>query len=161
MRERNIEGRVKVKIELDDSLQEEEVIIRCRTLDESIQKLQRVIVEASTQEQKFEFLKGEKQYYVNLTEILFFETNEAGVSAHTVDEIYQVRFKLYELENILPRNFMRVAKSTILNIDLVYSITKNLTASSCVEFLHTHKQVYVSRYYYKQLKERLEEKRMR
>ena len=88
MRERNIEGRVKVKIELDDSLQEEEVIIRCRTLDESIQKLQRVIVEASTQEQKFEFLKGEKQYYVNLTEILFFETNEAGVSAHTVDEIY-------------------------------------------------------------------------
>lgn len=54
---------------------------------------------------------------------------------------------------------MRVSKSTILNLNHIYSITKNLTASSIVEFINTHKQVYISRYYYKPLKCRLEEKR--
>lgn len=54
---------------------------------------------------------------------------------------------------------MRVSKSTILNINHIYSITRNLTSSSIVEFQNTHKQVYVSRHYYKPLKFKLLEKR--
>lgn len=65
----------------------------------------------------------------------------------------------YELEEFLPRYFMRISKSTILNTNKVYSIQRNLTASSVIEFQNTHKQIYVSRYYYKPLKNKLEEKR--
>ncbi|MEG0578156.1 MAG: LytTR family DNA-binding domain-containing protein, partial [Bacilli bacterium] len=69
-------------------------------------------------------------------------------SAHTIDNAYQVKYKLYELEEILTNNFMRVSKSTIVNIDYIYSIERNITSSSIVEFQNTHKKVYVSRYYY-------------
>ena len=54
---------------------------------------------------------------------------------------------------------MRVSKSTILNINHIYSISKNLASSSEIQFLNTHKQVFVSRHYYKSLILRLEEKR--
>ena len=81
--------------------------------------------------------------------------------AHTAKEVFETRSKLYELEEVLPASFMRVAKSTILNVNHVYSITRNLTASSEVEFKNTHKKVYVSRNYYKALIAKLEEKRFR
>ena len=68
---------------------------------------------------------------------------------------------LYELEELLPGQFMRVSKSAILNTSHVYSITKNLSSSSVVQFRNTHKQVYVSRMYYKPLKCKLEEKRIK
>ena len=74
-------------------------------------------------------------------------------------QVYEVKYKLYELEGILPNNFMRVSKSTILNVNYIYSITRNLTSSSLVEFKNTHKKVYVSRYYYKPLKIKLSEMR--
>lgn len=100
------------------------------------------------------------EYYLSLDEILFFETDEAGISAHTKTDAYQTKYKLYELEDMLPGFFMRVSKSTILNTNHIYSINRNLTASSVVAFSGTHKQVYVSRYYYKLLISKLEEKRL-
>lgn len=54
---------------------------------------------------------------------------------------------------------MRVSKSTILNTNHIYSITRRISSSSKIEFQNTHKQVYVSRYYYKPLKIKLLEKR--
>lgn len=55
---------------------------------------------------------------------------------------------------------MRVSKSTILNTFHIFSINRNLTASSVVAFENTHKKVYVSRYYYKPLISKLEERRL-
>lgn len=75
-----------------------------------------------------------------------------------VGEIYQTKYKLYELEEMLPGYFMRISKSSILNIRKIFSLTKSI--SSCVvEFADSPKQVYVSRYYYKPLKEKLGESR--
>ena len=105
------------------------------------------------------FYKGDTSYYLPLEDVLFFETEENEVHAHTRKEIYRTKYRLYALEEMLPGFFMRVSKSTILNTRKIYSMTKSLPASCTVEFQGTHKQAYVSRYYYKPLKDRLEEKR--
>ena len=52
------------------------------------------------------------------------ETDGNAIQVHTRDDIYQTRYKLYELEELLPGQFMRVSKSAILNTSHVYSITK-------------------------------------
>lgn len=150
---------MKIRIELDEQLKEEEVVIRCQSLTEEVREIQKAVSDLVSKKQRFVFYRGDTEYYLPLESILFFETEEKVVCAHTVDNVYQVRYRLYELEEILPGYFMRVSKSTILNTDKVLSISRNLTASSVVEFWHTHKQVYVSRYYYKPLKLKLEEKR--
>jgi DNA-binding LytR/AlgR family response regulator len=151
---------MKIRIEVDENLIEEEVIIRCSRLNRDINQIQRAVSEITSKSQRFIFYKGDTEYYLSLEEVLFFETEENGICVHTVDNVYQTKYKLYELEDLLPGYFMRVSKSAILNRNQIYSISRNLTASSIVQFQNTHKQVYVSRYYYKLLKEKLEEKRM-
>lgn len=150
---------MKIRIEVDKEIQEDEVIIRCKQLNDDVSNIQKALTDILSKKAQIIFYKNNSEYYIPLSEILFFETEESSISAHTIDNIYQVKYKLYELEDILPNNFMRVSKSTILNIDYIYSITKNLTSSSIVEFQNTHKKVYVSRHYYKLLKFKLLEKR--
>ncbi len=152
---------MKIKIEIDESLSEDEVLIRCRGLTEQVTEIQKAVSEVVNTSQRFVFYRGNTEYYLALDEILFFETDGDGINAHTRDNIYQTKYKLYELEDLLPGCFMRISKSSIVNTNHIYSISRNLTASSVVAFAGTHKQVYVSRYYYKPLVNKLEEKRIR
>lgn len=150
---------MKVRIDIDENLKEDEIIIRCSKLDVRTQKVYDTLMDVTKESQHLMLYKGNVEYYFPLENILFFETTDNGISAHTVDNVYETTYRLYELEELLPGYFMRVSKSTILNLNRIYSISRNLTASSEVQFINTHKQVYVSRYYYKSLKCRLEEKR--
>ena len=156
----NVESeKMKIRIEVDENIKENEVIIRCNELEEEIKKIQKLLLEIASQNKQMIFYKGNTEYYISLENILFFETEESGISAHTVKDVYSVKYKLYELEDILPMNFLRISKSTILNTNHIYSITRNITSSSIVEFQHTHKKVFVSRHYYKILQLKLSEKR--
>ena len=150
---------MKIRIELDNQIKENEVIIRCNELNEEILEIQKAISELIAEKRELIFYKENTEYYICINDILFFETEESSIYAHTLNEVYQVKYKLYELEEILPKNFGRVSKSTILNSNHIYSITRNITSSSLVEFKSTHKKVYVSRSYYKVLKLKLSEKR--
>ena len=107
---------------------------------------------------KMIFYKREQEYYLDLNEIIFFETDITSISAHTINDVYNIKYKLYELEQMLPNNFIRVSKSTIVNINSIRSINRNITSSSLIEFYNTYKKIYVSRFYYKNLKERLKER---
>ena len=150
---------MKIRIEIDPGIEEQEVVIRCGVIDESITQLQSLLLNAGKEKKKIVFYKDETEFYLPLDEVLFFETADNLVWAHTPQDEYQVKYKLYELEELLPGTFMRISKSAILNTRKVYSISRNLTASSLVEFQNSHKQVYVSRNYYKPLKNKLEERR--
>ena len=151
---------MKIKIEIDDGLAEEEIVIRCKSLSEDVISIQKRITDAVNSRMQLEVTKGEKEYYITIDEILFFETDSSGVIVHTANQIYETKYRLYELENLLPGNFIRVSKSTILNSAKVRAIHKNITGASEVEFVGTTKKVFVSRNYLKLLLEKLEEKRL-
>ncbi len=150
---------MKVRVEIDENLKEDEIIIRSNILDDKTQKVYDALMDITRGSQHLMLYKGNVEYYMPLESILFFETADNCISAHTANNIFETTYRLYELEEKLPGYFMRVSKSTILNVNQIYSISRNLTASSEVQFIGTHKQVYVSRLYYKSLKCRLEEKR--
>ena len=148
---------MKLRIEITDGSMEDEIIIRCGRVDESVQKLQAYIQNMSAP--KLTFYKENQEYYLPLEEILFFETDGEQIYAHTANDAFRVKHRLYELEEILPHYFVRVAKGTIVNAMQIYAINRNLTASSQVKFAGTHKQIYVSRHYYSSLKEKMNERR--
>lgn len=113
---------MKITIELDENLPDDEIRIHCRRMTEELQKIQ-----------------------------------EAFASGHT-----ETKQRLYELEEILPNQFLRVSKSTIANVSEIYSLQKsNLSTTSCAAFRNSHKQIFVSRHYSRVLKEKLVEMRMR
>ena len=150
---------MKVRIEISENMNGDEVIIRCEKLDERVQRVYNTVMDITKCSRDFMLYKGKTEYYIPLDSILFFETSNNSISAHTVDSVYETTYRLYELEELLPGNFMRVSKSTIINLNHIYSISRNLTSSSEIQLMNTHKKVFVSRYYYKSLKLRLEEKR--
>lgn len=151
---------MKIKIEIDEEIPEEEIVIRCRSLSEDVISIQKRITDAVGSRMQLEVTRGKKEYYLTVDEILFFETDVSAVAVHTANEIYETKHRLYELEDILPGSFIRISKSAVLNSARVRSIHKNITGASEVAFTGTAKKVFVSRNYLKLLLEKLEEKRL-
>lgn len=150
---------MKVYVELVEGLEEHELIIRCSKVDEAVMAVQQYATGQLQGKTQIVFYKDNEEYYFSLQTILFFETSGDNVFAHTTREMYQIRYRLYELEELLPKNFVRAAKSCILNVNHVYSISRNITSASRVEFANSHKQVYVSRHYYQSVRQCMKERK--
>ncbi|MBO4807584.1 MAG: LytTR family transcriptional regulator [Lachnospiraceae bacterium] len=146
---------MKVKIEIDPEVTGCEVTIKCAEVDSTVVGIQKLLSDTNSQIGQISFFKEDSEYFLPLNKILFFETDGGVIRAHTANDEFEAKYKLYELEERLPAYFTRISKSTILNTHKVYSITKNLTGASKVEFQGTYKTVYCSRNYYKSLKESL------
>ena len=150
---------LKIRIEIIDSIQEDEVIIRCRELSGTVTDIQNAIIEKSAKVPGIVFYKDKDEYYFPLSDVLFFESGDDTVFAHTSSDAYKIGFKLYELVRMLPGDFVRISKSAIVNTAHIMSITKSIASSSLVRFRKSHKQIYVSRLYYKELKQKLTERK--
>ena len=116
---------MRVKIEIEEGLAEEEVIIRCGSLSEEVINLQNYISKQGNNKRCLPLNSGETEYYIPMEDIYFFETEGREIRAHTANKLFFCNYKLYELEELLPGNFMRISKSTIANLDHIYSITRN------------------------------------
>ena len=151
---------MKIRFETDAALEEDEILLRCRSLDEEAIRLQRKLAGLVGQGIRLQVTRGDTDYYLPVDEILFFETADGQVAVHTADAIYSSGMRLYELEDLLPGSFLRGSKSCILNTARIRSIRKNITGASDVEFAGSNKKVFVSRNYLKPLLNKLEEKRI-
>ena len=150
---------MKIKIVIDESYTENEIIIKCHTHSDEIKNIQKMLENAASHSGNLIYYKGDKDYYFDLKNILFFDIEGGICYAHTKSDIYLVKHRLYELEQILPINFVRISKATIVNINHILSVSSSFGSSYSLEFNRSHKQVYVSRRYIKLLKTRLKERK--
>ena len=67
--------------------------------------------------------------------------------------------ELYELEEMLPRTFVRVSRSCIVNSAHVDSVDRSFTGPSRIGFRSTYKKAYASRKHCKSLMDILKETR--
>lgn len=152
---------MKIRIEIEEAIEEDELVLRCSQLNDEIIALQKKIAEAMNSKMQLHVYRQDKEYFLYLDEIIFVETSEQIVAVHTKDQIYETKQRLYELEELLPGNFMRVSKSTIVNTSKIRAIHKNITGASELEFTNTAKKAYASRTLIKSLITKLEEKRLK
>jgi DNA-binding LytR/AlgR family response regulator len=102
---------------------------------------------------------GNTAYFVPKREVLFFETYDGKVYAHTKTGMLQTDLRLFELEQSLPYYFLRISKSTIVNVRMIASLKRELTGNGSVTFKESDKLAYFSRAYHKILKDKIEEVR--
>lgn len=150
---------MKVRLEIDPN-GEEEIIIKCRSLNDEVLKLEAALRGGNT-EFEMELHQGGNDFFIKTGDILFFETDGNKTAAHTKDRMYYTDLKLYELNEQLPRCFMRVSKSCIININAVSSTRRELTGICEAFFEGTAKKVYISRSYYKPFREAVKEIRLK
>ncbi|GEL15281.1 LytTR family DNA-binding domain-containing protein [Pediococcus cellicola] len=148
---------MKVRLDLDDQIHEPEIIIRAASNDPNVKRWQQIL-ENLSQEDAIACYQGETEYFLKLDQILFIETADRRLQIHTSDNIYMSKKHLYELADRLPGYFLQISKSALVNLYQINALNKSI--STClISFHNSHKQVYASRRYYKQLQERLNEMR--
>ncbi|AZK44663.1 LytTR family transcriptional regulator [Erysipelothrix rhusiopathiae] len=142
---------MKIKVIINPKL-EDDVVLECREMTPQIEKLIK-----NLETQSIHASHRGKDISINLNDICFFETEDDAVYAHTARDSFRTHYRLYELESSLPSSFMRASKSTIVNLNQIDSIERNITSSRSVQFYGSHKITYVSRMYFQQIKKRLKE----
>ncbi len=147
---------MKVRIEIDGDA-EEEVVIRCRKLTDDVIALQKFAESGAADGCVLTLNSGGREHFVPSDDVLWFESLGGKTCAHTKHGEYVTGMRLYELSDMLPRRFMRVSKSCLLNTDAVTSISRSATGV-CEACLASGDVVYISRMYYKPFREQLNER---
>ena len=125
---------MKLRIEIDSNLEETEIVIKAAALTDEIADLQRLLQESKSP--RLIFYKGTGEYYLDLSEILFFETEGSKIYAHTQKDAYEVRLKLYELESILPVAILvEYPSRPLLIFRQVYSVDKSFSGTGTISFI--------------------------
>ncbi len=135
---------------------DERVIIHAKERDETVAKIEAAVESILKGSSALTLTIRDTEYYIPKSDILYFETEDGVVKAHTAERIFTSDKKLFELEDVLPSNFLRVSKSCIVNVSKIEAIRKNPLGASEVFLRGTEKKVYASRLYYKALREKLE-----
>lgn len=86
--------------------------------------------------------------------IYYFESVDKKTYVYTKENCYETKFRLYELDEILSKNFIRCAKALIINIRKIRSVKSEMNGRMTAELLNGE-QVVIARSYVKDLKERL------
>lgn len=132
--------------------EEDEIIVKCDYLDESLTKL---INQFKTGKGKMNFYKDSKIVFVDPRDILYFESVDDNVFAYTKNEVYETKSRLYQLENELPSDtFFRASKAVIVNIDKIDSLLP-VFGGRFEAVLQNGYKVVISRNYLNTLKELL------
>lgn len=149
---------MKVRIEIVPD-GEEEIIIKCKCMDDKTELARNIIDNLLGAQGELLLYIGNTEHYIKKEDILFFESSDGKVFAHTADKMLRTDYKLFELEDIMPSYFVRISKSAIANVKLISSLSRELTGNGVLTFKGSNKQAYFSRAYHRQLKDKIEEVR--
>ena len=149
---------LKIRTEISDT---EEIVIRCREKGERARSLEAAIELALRGENEVSLFSGGIEYFVPKINILFFESSNGKVYAHTRDKIYSSSYKLFELEELMPPCFVRVSKSAIANISEISYLRREIVGNGEMGFRGCDKKVYFSRAYFKLLQYKIDEMRLK
>ncbi|MCR4961030.1 MAG: LytTR family transcriptional regulator DNA-binding domain-containing protein [Lachnospiraceae bacterium] len=96
--------------------EEDELIVKIKDLDEDTLKLIRRIKDGDNKDSIAVF-KDDNIVMLPLKEIFYFDSVDNRVFAYTKDRTYEVKRKLFELEEEYERtSFLRISKNAIVNI---------------------------------------------
>lgn len=149
-----------MKITIVDPLpgEEEEIIVKCASLDGKVMELINELKRRSDGERtrlihKLNVHLNGDIHLIDPSEVYYFEYVDQKVFVYGKTKVYEIKSKLYELEEQLPkRDFIRVSKSCILNLNKIGSLAPSLGGRFEAR-LKNGEKVIVSRQYVNSLKE--------
>jgi len=143
---------LKISIEEISQELEEEILIRCYEVDDEVYE---IINKLTTEDIILLGHQNDSIHRIKLHDIYYFEAVEGKVFIYCRDNVFEVKQKLYELEELCKgKNCFRASKSTILNITKISSVYP--TISGRLEaILDNGQRAVISRQYVPVLKNML------
>ncbi|QTD40719.1 LytTR family DNA-binding domain-containing protein [Sporosarcina sp. Te-1] len=141
-----------IKLIIDEKIEETEIHIHASAFTDDIERLMRLL-KSSTNEVIDGYLQQEI-YMLKIADIYFVYSEEAKVYFQTDEDEYESKRKLYELEELFEKEFVRVNKSTLVNVSKI-SFMKMEKIGMMQLVMDNGTTAHVSRVYLKTLKKRL------
>lgn len=116
---------MKISIKEISKEMEEEILIKCHEVDEEIHD---ILDKLKTQDLIILGYQNDRVHRINLKDVYYFEAVDGKVFLYSTDSVFEVKQKLYELEELCKgKNCFRASKSTILNIAKISSIYPSIS----------------------------------
>ena len=143
---------MKIVIQTDASVQETTLSITCK---EITPELERLISVFRLSDKKLSGKKNGEVHLIDLKTVLYVESLERSTFIYTGEEVYESTYRLYELESMLGEcSFVRVNKSTLLNLNKIKSIKSDIDRRIRVT-LENGYQLIISRLYAEEFKAKI------
>ncbi len=147
-----MEGNMKITIQDIAPGEEEEIIVRCRDLDDA---LLRMIRELKVRRGKFTVTENDKIRQIDADNIYYFEAVDNKVFLYLEQDVFEVRYKLYEIEKkYADTDFFRASKSVIINLARVKQFAPDFGGRFEAQMMNGER-LKISRQYVPALKKRL------
>lgn len=144
---------MKLTVEEDEKLTETEITIKCKKKDEKIEKLIEMI---GTYYINVNGKKDGENYRLSLDDIYYFEAVENRVFAYVKKDVYEVNYKIVELEEVLKNtSFIRISRTVILNILKIERVS-TLVNGRILANLDNGEKIIITRLYAKEFKKKLQ-----
>ncbi|GIN38089.1 LytTR family DNA-binding domain-containing protein [Heyndrickxia sp. FSL K6-6286] len=143
---------MQIKLIIDEKIEETEIQIHANTFTDEIEQIMKFLKSSKT-----EVIDGYLQqeiYMLKISDIFFVYSEGTKVYFQTDEDEYESKLKLYEVEEILEKDFVRVNKSTLVNISKI-SFMKMEKIGMMQLVMENGTTAHVSRKYLKNLKKRL------
>lgn len=146
---------IKVTVKNVSSKEEEQVVIECVSMTQDFADIKNYCLS------KGNYLTGYSddncQHRVRHDDILYFEAVGEKVFAYTLTEIFEVKKRLYELEEALaPQHFIRCSKAFLICLTKIESIRPALNGRYCAR-MKNGEDVIISRKYARSVKKTIME----
>jgi len=146
---------LKIHLNINSALEETEVHIYAKEYNEQVERLMKQLQAAQANQSNV--LDGYLQQEIHLlkiTDIYSIYAEDSRVFLQTEEMEYESKRKLYELEAQLAKDFVRVNKSTLVNVNKITSIGMGKIGTTQLQ-LDNDVTIHVSRKYLKELKQHL------
>ena len=126
--------------------------INCHSISDEVRE---IVAFVKSRQGQLTGIADERQYEIAVVDVFYIESVDNRTFIYTNDRVYETRQKLYELEELLTeKHFLRVSKSTLLNLMKVSAIKPALN-SRFIAILFSGEQVVITRKYVPELKRAL------
>jgi DNA-binding LytR/AlgR family response regulator len=141
---------MRVKIEQIENRDDEQVVIECVEVTKDIDAIRSYALAKGT---TLTGMHGERSYIFELGAVYYFEAVDERVFAYTKERVYELKTRLYELENAYSdRHFIRCAKAFIINLMKLESISPALNGRFTAH-MKNGESIIISRQYVPALKQ--------
>ena len=142
---------MQIEIKIDCSCTEPRIVVITDSMTDEINNIIKRLSDDTPQ--VLSGIKDEKLEILEQSDLIRVYANSGKVYAVTDNGEYILRFRLYELEERLPRDkFVRISNSEIINLKKIKNFDLSFTGTICVKFLNGT-DTYVSRRYVAKIKQ--------
>lgn len=142
---------MRITIEIPEPGEEEEIIVRCASMDDRLLKL----IRAFWAEEKLVGYIEDRIVKLSLKDVYYFEAVDNKIFAYTAKEAFEIHKKLYEIEKDFEHtDFLRISKSAIVNVSKIAYI-KPVFNGRFEAQLKNGEKIIISRQYVLELKKKI------